>query len=156
MYMVPSAFVTLDTLPLLPNGKVDRRTLPAADHLRPKLDVAYVVPQTNIEQTIAQIWQKALNIDQIGIHDNFFELGGHSLLMVRVHSQLREIFSTDISLVEMFIYPTVSSLSEYFIATKNRTTSVQPINHRDSKINEGEKKLQQLRQKRVGLDKDDE
>ncbi|MBW4592776.1 MAG: amino acid adenylation domain-containing protein [Brasilonema angustatum HA4187-MV1] len=122
-YMVPSAFVMLQALPLTPNGKVDLRSLPAPENLRPELEVAYVMPQTELEQTIATIWQKALNIENIGIHDNFFELGGHSLLMVKVHSQLRETFKADVSILEMFRYPTISSLAEYLNALKNQTTS---------------------------------
>ncbi|MBP5972969.1 amino acid adenylation domain-containing protein [Brasilonema sp. CT11] len=122
-YMVPSVFVMLEALPLTPNGKVDLRSLPAPEALRPELEVAYVMPQTELEQTIATIWQKALNIENIGIHDNFFELGGHSLLMVKVHSQLRETFKVDVSILEMFRYPTISSLAEYLSALKNQTTS---------------------------------
>ncbi|WP_020479986.1 non-ribosomal peptide synthetase [Mastigocladopsis repens] len=112
-YMVPSAFVMLQALPLTPNGKVNRRVLPAPENLRPELEVAYVMPQTEVERAIATVWQKALNLENIGIHDNFFELGGHSLLMVRVHRELREIFKTDLSLLNLFRYSTISSLAEF-------------------------------------------
>jgi amino acid adenylation domain-containing protein len=128
-YMIPSAFLLLQTLPLTPNGKLDRRSLPAPETLRPELEATYVMPQTEMEQAIATIWQKALNIENIGIHDNFFELGGHSLLLVKVNSQLREIFKTDLSLLDMFRYPTISSLAQSFSPIKNQTISFHKPNN---------------------------
>ncbi|MEH2228580.1 MAG: amino acid adenylation domain-containing protein [Nostoc sp.] len=147
-YMLPSSFVILSTLPLLPNGKLDRRSLPAPE-IRPELEVAYVMPQTEIEQTIATIWQKSLNIEKIGIHDNFFELGGHSLLMVKVHSQLREIFPIDLSMLDMFRYPTINSLAEFFIQNKNQTSFLSETNISIEKITIGKsqqrKRLQKMK-----------
>ncbi|MBD2385754.1 non-ribosomal peptide synthetase [Cylindrospermum sp. FACHB-282] len=133
-YMIPAAFVLLSTLPLLPNGKIDRRGLPAPEMMRPELEVGYVMPQTEVERTIAQIWQQALNIEKIGIHDNFFELGGHSLLMVKVNSQLREILQTDLSMLDMFRYPTISSLAENFSQSKKPTSTQQPRDIETDKI----------------------
>ncbi|WP_167315644.1 non-ribosomal peptide synthetase [Nostoc punctiforme] len=148
-YMVPSAFIFLPALPLTPNGKLDRRSLPAPETIRPNLSDAYVMPQTEMEQTIATIWQKALNIEKIGIHDNFFELGGHSLLMVKVHSKLREIFQTDLSMIDMFRYPTISSLAECFTTIKNHTLSLQKTDVKIEKIKDGkaqqQKRLQKLK-----------
>ncbi|MBD2523673.1 non-ribosomal peptide synthetase [Nostoc sp. FACHB-133] len=147
-YMIPSAFVLLETLPLTPNGKLDRRSLPAPE-IRPELEAAYVMPQTQIEQTIATIWQKSLNIEKIGIHDNFFELGGHSLLLVKVNSQLREIFKTDLSMLDMFRYPTISSLAELFSQTNNQTLSFSETNISIEKIATGKsqqrKRLQKMK-----------
>ena len=116
-YMLPSALVLLDALPLTPSGKVDRKALPAPEALRPELPVGYSMPQTEAEQAIAKVWQKVLKIEKIGVHDNFFELGGHSLLLVQINSKLRELFNTDLSLIEMFRYPTISALAEYFSQT---------------------------------------
>ncbi|MEH1946787.1 MAG: amino acid adenylation domain-containing protein [Nostoc sp.] len=147
-YMLPSSFVILSTLPLLPNGKLDRRSLPAPE-IRPELEAGYVMPQTEIEQTIATIWQKSLNIEKIGIHDNFFELGGHSLLMVKVHSQLREIFPTDLSMLDMFRYPTINSLAEFFSQTKNQTSFISETNISIEKIaivkSQQRKRLQKMK-----------
>jgi amino acid adenylation domain-containing protein len=112
-YMIPSAFVMLDALPLTPNGKVDRRALPAPEGLRPKLAAAYVQPQNETEQIISAIWQEALQIEKVGIHDNFFDLGGHSLLMVRVNRRLQEAFGREISMIDLFKYPTIIALSEF-------------------------------------------
>ncbi|MEO6191566.1 MAG: amino acid adenylation domain-containing protein [Thermoanaerobaculia bacterium] len=110
-YMVPSAFVFLPALPLSPNGKVDARALPAPERVRPELEAAYAAPKSELERIIATVWQEALAVGTVGIHDNFFDLGGHSLLLARVHARLREVLGRDISLVELFKNPTVSSLA---------------------------------------------
>jgi amino acid adenylation domain-containing protein len=78
-YMVPSAWVTLDALPLTTNGKVDRKALSAPDSRRPQLSSAYIAPRSAIERDIAAVWQEVLGIENVGVNDNFFDLGGHSL-----------------------------------------------------------------------------
>jgi amino acid adenylation domain-containing protein len=83
-YMVPSAFVTLDALPLTSNGKVDRRALPAPDTARPELEGEYVEARTRTERLLAEIWAQVLNRKQVGIHDNFFDLGGDSILTIQI------------------------------------------------------------------------
>ncbi|RUR75337.1 non-ribosomal peptide synthetase [Chlorogloeopsis fritschii PCC 9212] len=150
-YMIPSAFVILEALPLTPNGKIDRRALPAPEKNRPELAANYVIPQTKVEQTIANIWQKALNIEQIGIHDNFFELGGHSLLMLRVHSELQEIFKTDLLILDLFRYPTISSLAEYLNQLQNQITSIQKIDNQAEKITTAKEQKQKRLQKMKSL-----
>jgi hypothetical protein len=113
-YMLPSAFIVLKALPLTPNGKVNRRALPVPEGVRPELAAAYIAPKSEMEQTIARIWQKVLQVEKAGIHDNFFELGGHSLLMAQVHSQLQEkIVGRELTIVEMFQYPTIHALAKY-------------------------------------------
>jgi amino acid adenylation domain-containing protein len=107
-YMIPSAFVSLAALPLTPSGKVDRSALPLPDKFRPDLDVAYVMPRNQVEQTIAKIWQDILGVKQVGIHDNFFELGGHSLLATQVISQMRKVFQVELPLRHLFEAPTVA------------------------------------------------
>ncbi|HEY0605532.1 MAG TPA: condensation domain-containing protein, partial [Herpetosiphonaceae bacterium] len=83
-YMVPSAFVVLPAFPLTPNGKVDRKALPAPDSARPDLRAAYVAPRNEDEQRLAEIWAQVLGVEQVGVQDNFFDLGGDSLLAIRV------------------------------------------------------------------------
>jgi non-ribosomal peptide synthetase component F len=112
-YMVPSSFVFLNALPQTPNGKVDRKGLPAPENLRSHLDTTYTAPQTEIEQAIASVWQQVLKVDKVGLNDNFFELGGHSLRMAQVHNQLCGVLQQKISMVELFQYPTVSALAKY-------------------------------------------
>ncbi|MEP7338449.1 MAG: amino acid adenylation domain-containing protein, partial [Acidobacteriota bacterium] len=111
-YMVPSAFVVLDALPLLPTGKINRGALPAPAGLRAESAEAYTPPRDELEQTIAAVWQEVLHTAQVGIHDNFFsELGGHSLLAVQAVARLREHLAPQLSFVAMFQFPTISSLA---------------------------------------------
>ncbi len=112
-YMVPSSFMFLNALPQTPNGKVDRKRLPAPENLRLQLDTTYAAPQTDIEQAIASVWQKVLQVDKVGLHDNFFDLGGHSLRMAQVHTQLCEVLQQKVSMVELFQYPTISALAKH-------------------------------------------
>ena len=112
-YMIPSIFVIMDAFPLTTSGKVDRKALPDVNGTRPDLEAAYVPPQTEVERIIAEIWQEVLNVEKVGLNDNFFDLGGHSLLMFKAHTRLQEAFSRTFSMVELFRYPTVSTLSEY-------------------------------------------
>jgi amino acid adenylation domain-containing protein len=148
-HMIPTGFMILEALPLTSNGKVDRRALPIPATLRPELEAAYIVPQTEVEKTIASVWQKALNIEKIGIHDNFFEIGGHSLLLVMVHSQLQEIFKTELSTLDLFRYPTISSLAVYLNSSPNQTTSLQEPDIQTEKILDGKaqqrKRLQKVK-----------
>ncbi|MCP4540466.1 MAG: amino acid adenylation domain-containing protein [Chloroflexi bacterium] len=110
-YMVPSAFVTLEALPLMLNGKVDRRALPIPGRAR-KSEHIFVAPRTASEKILADIWVKVLDLEQVGIHDDFFDLGGHSLLATRIISRVRDAFQVDLSLRAFFEAPTVASLAE--------------------------------------------
>jgi acyl carrier protein len=112
-YMIPSAFVFLDELPLSPSGKVDRRALPAPDESRPALASAFLAPRTEVERVVANIWRRLLGIEQVGVNDNFFDLGGHSLMLARVHAELRELYADDIPLTALFQHPTVGTMAEY-------------------------------------------
>lgn len=112
-YMVPSVFVFLEAFPLTPNGKVDRKALPAPVVERAVLDTVYEAPRNVAEEKIATIWKDVLRVERVGVNDNFFDLGGHSLLLVKVHSQLRQVFSRDIPIVEMFRHTTVGALAKF-------------------------------------------
>ncbi len=111
-YMLPSILMTLESLPLSPNGKVDRRALPQPTATRSQA-VQSVSPQTQIEQEIAVIWQTVLNLNDLSVDDNFFDLGGHSIHIGIVNGKLKEQFDRDISMIEMFQYPTVRSLAQF-------------------------------------------
>ncbi|NJN82946.1 MAG: amino acid adenylation domain-containing protein [Caldilineaceae bacterium] len=111
-YMLPTAFVPLDALPISPNGKVDRRALPAPDQLRPELAGALVAPRDALELQLAKMWETILGRKPIGIRDNFFELGGHSLLAVRLFAQIEERFGKTLSLATLFQAPTVEQLAD--------------------------------------------
>lgn len=111
-YMAPSVFVMLDEMPLTPNGKIDRRALPAPDTTRPEMTRSFVAPRNAIEETLAGIVLKVLNLQQVGVHDDFFELGGHSLLATQVISRLREAFHVELPLREIFEHPTIGELAQ--------------------------------------------
>ena len=110
-YMIPTAFVFLEKLPLTANGKVDRRALPAVGRERVEGKREYVAPRTIVEEVLAGLWEDVLRVKQVGVHDNFFELGGHSLLATQVISRAREAFGVELPLRSLFEAPTVSSLS---------------------------------------------
>jgi len=112
-HMIPSAFVFQDRLPLTPNGKVDRRKLPKPENRHPGLETSFVSPRTELEKTIAKIWQELLRVEKVGLHDNFFDLGGHSLLVVRAQARLRDALGLDLAVVRLFQYPTISSLAGF-------------------------------------------
>ncbi|MFB8830313.1 amino acid adenylation domain-containing protein [Azotobacter sp. CWF10] len=109
-YMVPSALVVLEALPLNPNGKVDRKALP-----EPELasDRAYEAPQGEIEERLAEVWAEVLGMPRVGRRDSFFEVGGHSLLLLKVHHRLKERLEVCPSVVELFKYPTIESLAAF-------------------------------------------
>ncbi|HEX8904580.1 MAG TPA: condensation domain-containing protein, partial [Longimicrobiaceae bacterium] len=107
-YMLPAAFVRLEQLPLSPNGKVDRKALPAPEFAG---DERYVAPRTPAEELLAGIWAEVLRVERVGVHDSFFELGGHSLLATRVVSRVREVFAVELPLRALFEGPTVAELA---------------------------------------------
>jgi amino acid adenylation domain-containing protein len=109
-YMVPSAFVTLDALPLTPNRKVDRRALPAPSQAQAEPETA-APARTPVERKLAQIWASILKVERVGVEDNFFELGGHSLLALRCLARVREEFEVELPLRRLFESPTVAGLA---------------------------------------------
>ena len=106
-YMIPSAFVTLDELPVTPNGKLDRRALPAPEALAREV----IPPRDALEEQIAAIWRRLLEIEEVSIHDNFFELGGHSLLATRILAAVRDEIGVELPVREIFDRPTIAGLA---------------------------------------------
>ena len=110
-YMVPSRFVTMEQFPLTPNGKVDRKGLPAPDAARPAIEGTYIAPRTPVEEAVAGIWAEVLHLEQVGAHDEFFELGGHSLLATQVMSRIEKAFRVELPLRVLFESATVAGLA---------------------------------------------
>jgi amino acid adenylation domain-containing protein len=110
-YMIPSAFVTLDAMPLTPNKKVDKRALPPPDQSRPELRQSYAAPRDAVEEELAGIWADTLGLDRVGIHDNFFKLGGHSLLAIQLLLKVRQRLGAELLLTSLFRAPTVAALA---------------------------------------------
>ncbi len=111
-YMIPTAFVCLEKLPLTPSGKLDRRTLPAPDQSRPLLKVALITPRTPTEEQMVGIWTKILGIDNLGIQDNYFELGGNSLLAAQLMMYVRETFQVQMPVRCIFEQQTIEGLCQ--------------------------------------------
>jgi amino acid adenylation domain-containing protein len=131
-YMVPQVII-LDSLPLMPNGKVDRERLPG-----PRLDMEqeYTPPRDELEKNLAGIWSEILNIGRIGIDDNFFELGGHSLKATTVVSRVHKIFDLKVPLADFFKQPTVRELAEFIkreaeIGEKETFVSIKAVEKRE-------------------------
>ncbi len=124
-YMVPSAFVVLESLPLTPNGKVDRRALPAPNQVKPELAGGYVAPRTAVEEVLAKIWAEVLGLKRVGIHDNFFELGGHSLLATQLVSRVRDAFGVELPLRSVFEAPAIAELSKVVESYKDSNDKTQ-------------------------------
>ncbi|MBZ5723521.1 MAG: amino acid adenylation domain-containing protein [Acidobacteriia bacterium] len=114
-YMVPAAFVRLTEMPLSPNGKLDRKALPAPE-LQIESKEVWSPPENQAEQNIARVWQEVLGVGRVGRDNNFFDLGGHSLLMMRARTKLEQNFGWSLPIVEMFRFPTVRSLAKYVTA----------------------------------------
>lgn len=122
-YMIPSAFVLLDSLSLTPNGKVDRRHLPASDR-QSLLSQNFVTPGTATEKRLAAIWGDVLGLTQVGINDDFFDLGGHSLLVTQVIAHIRDTFRVDVPLQRLFETPTIAAVAGLIDQTQPTTEAV--------------------------------
>ncbi len=119
-YLIPSAFIRLESLPLTPNGKVDRHKLPAPNRERPQLDRAYIAAQTDLERMLVKIWSDLLKIDRVGIDDNFFDLGGTSLSILQVAAAIEQkLGMTNLPIVKLFQHPTISILAKYLATEQN-------------------------------------
>jgi natural product biosynthesis luciferase-like monooxygenase protein/amino acid adenylation domain-containing protein len=113
IYMVPSAFVQLDALPLNANGKVDRRALPPPDEGRPELETKFVAPRTTVERRLAGFYAEVLGLQAVGVEDDFFELGGHSLRAMQVISRVRDCFNVELPLSQFFETGTLADLARH-------------------------------------------
>jgi amino acid adenylation domain-containing protein len=111
-YMIPSAFIVLESLPVTANGKIDRHTLPTPNLIKSELPGNYIAPRTPIEQKLMQIFTEVLGIKRVGIHDNFFELGGHSLLATQMVSRVRDRLQIELPVRSVFEAPTIAELAK--------------------------------------------
>ena len=122
-YMIPAFFVRLERIPLLPNGKLDRRSLPLPDLSRLPSGPGFVAPRTPIEEIVAGIWSELLGVERVGVGDNFFHLGGHSLLATQVMTRVRAAFNIEVPLRALFETPTVDHLAQCIRAAQEQTRS---------------------------------
>ncbi|HWM94193.1 MAG TPA: non-ribosomal peptide synthase/polyketide synthase [Thermoanaerobaculia bacterium] len=109
--MIPSAFVFLESFPLTPHGKVDRKSLPSPDISRPETGADFVAPRTPLEEEVARVWRQVLGVDRVSVNDSFWNLGGHSLLATRVLSRIEAFFGVDLPLQALFASPTLAGFA---------------------------------------------
>lgn len=126
-YLVPSAFVALDALPLNANGKIDLAALPVFDGSRPELQGQYVAPRDEVEQQLAEIWSNVLGVKTVGVNDRFFDLGGHSLLAVRMVAQLEKKFGKKLPVAAIFQHRTIDQLAKLLRTSAQAYTPVTSI-----------------------------
>ncbi|MDE1480364.1 amino acid adenylation domain-containing protein, partial [Xenorhabdus bovienii] len=125
-YMLPSAFMTLESFPLTPNGKLDRQALPVPDSSAVVIR-GYEPPQGRIETALAQIWQDLLGLEQVGRHDHFFELGGHSLLAVQLAARVRQDLARELPLQQLFAQPILTDLAHALTGASVTTQVIIPV-----------------------------
>jgi acyl carrier protein len=140
--MVPAAFVTMDTLPLTPNGKVDRKALPAPDSSAR----AVSKPQSAAERRIGAVWAEVLGLPAVDVDDNFFDVGGHSLLIARMQQALREALGQEVSVVELFQYPSVGALAAHL---ESRGDTAAPAAEAAQGTERGQSRREMMRRQRA-------
>ena len=122
-YMVPGAFVMLEEMPLTPNGKINRKALPAPAKDRAAARAGYLAPCTTEEEALAKIWCEVLRLERVGVNDNFFELGGHSLLTFRLKTIIKNRLNCDLPLSALFQAPTIGGLVKFLEAPSEKPSS---------------------------------
>jgi acyl carrier protein len=127
-YMVPSQFLTVESFPLTPNGKIDRKAFPVpSEFIFDSVQKDVVLPTNELEIAIASIWQNLLKLPKVGINDNFFDIGGHSLLAVQLHAKLKEAIDSELALTDIFRFSTIKAITE-FIENKKSNLFEMAIN----------------------------
>lgn len=127
-YMIPSAFVMLDSIPLTPHNKVDRNALPPPGHFRPRLDIPFSAPRTELERELAKIWAEVLSVEQVGIHDKFFDLGGHSLAASGIISRVFQTFRLELPIKSLYDSPTVAEMAAVIVEHQAKTLDKEDLN----------------------------
>jgi len=145
-HMVHLTLVMIEAMPLNPSGKIDRRMLPDPRSLRQGSIPSRVNPRNEVERIITGIWQEVLKVEEVGVHDNFFDLGGHSLLMFQIQGKLRQAFGTELSTIDLFKYPNISSLAERLSQEQINPVSFQSEQRQAQKQKEAINRQQRLSQ----------
>lgn len=148
-YMIPSHFVQLESMPVTNNDKVDVRALQERDDENYiSLGTTYIAPGTNLEKMIAEIWKQVLGVNQVGIYDHFFELGGNSLNIIQINERLKNDLNIDITVMMLFRYPTIYSLSQQLKMTAESRVQEKMNSNRVQVIKESKNRLKQRRQRK--------
>jgi len=136
-YMLPTAFIFMESLPLTPNGKLDRRVLPAPKWVTGK-DTAIINPRNPTEETLAEIWAEVFHLNEVSVQKNFFEMGGHSLIAAQLMSRVRKAFKIELSLRVLFDSPTIEGLAQAITELQNANSQpfsrIEPISRTTEKL----------------------
>ncbi|MTJ19599.1 non-ribosomal peptide synthetase [Dolichospermum sp. UHCC 0299] len=124
-YMIPSAWVFLDTMPLTANNKVNRRALPIPTQADAQVD--YLAPRNPIEEALVEMWQELLKVEKVGVKDNFFHLGGHSLLAGQFHGRIKKVFAVDLALRELFSTVTIEEIAPLLVERETKSGNTEKI-----------------------------
>jgi amino acid adenylation domain-containing protein len=142
-YMVPTAFVMVEELPLTVNGKVDRRALPAPDSQRPQLEKVYVGPRNEREEKLAGIWSQVLGVEKVGVHDNFFELGGDSIIIIKIIGKMTQI-GYEATPKQIHDHPTIAALANVVSMVEASSAEQEEVFEPAPLVNLNDEKLNQL------------
>ncbi len=123
-YMIPSYFVMLESFPMTPNNKIDRKSLPMPEKTTHGASSDITTSSNDVQKTVSDIWKEVLSRENIGFNENFFDLGGHSLLLAKVRSKILKQMNIDLQIMDLFKYPTVNTLSEYLEQKQGKKASV--------------------------------
>ena len=151
-YMVPSAYVYMEGLPMTPSGKLDRRALPPPSQTLADMEADFVAPRSPVEEVLCAIWADALGLERISVHSDFFEMGGHSLTAAQVVYKIRDILQIELPVRSLFEATTVAKLSEALIAAESkpgRAQKVAEIYRRIRNMSSAEMKEEILKRKRA-------
>jgi hypothetical protein len=146
--MVPAAFVVLDAFPLTPNGKIDRKALPAPKRKDAPASASYAALTNELERQIAELWREMLNVERVGLRDNIFDLGANSLLTVQANNRLSAVLGRKVSLVSMFRFPTVESLAAHLGDGKQEVVAQKRVQERADRRAEAAERRRQVRAER--------
>ncbi len=148
-YMIPSFVMALEGFSLLPNGKLNVKELPLPAIYREFLANTYTEAVGDVDIKLKQIWSEVLKVERIGIDDNFFEMGGHSLLLIEVYNKVKEFFDTNLTVVDMFKYPTIRSLSEYISSNKNNCEDRKEKEEKETQNILGRNRIRQMNSAKI-------
>jgi acyl carrier protein len=146
-YMVASGYVWMEEMPVTANGKLDRAALPEPDDEAVGRETDYVPPTGEVERALAEIWSKVIGVQRVGIYDSFFELGGDSLKLTQVQALIEHELNYELSLAEMFQYPTIQLLAQLISAGEKATFVEEDNRHLDTLMHGKQNLLQQRRQR---------
>lgn len=150
-YMVPNVWTVIDSFPLSSRGKVDRVALQAMARAAVPNEPRGGVPGNDSERAISRVWEEVLGLHVIGLQDNFFDLGGHSLLLPKVLARVRELTQREVSMVDLFRYPTVQALAAYVSGQQEPLRNGEIADRAKDKREAGVRRIKQRRQRQAAL-----